>query len=81
MRVHPHARSRMAERGATEDEVDAAIRQGEQFPAKFGRQGFRRNFPYGKSWRGRLYGTKQVEVIAIYEGDDWLALSVIVKYF
>lgn len=41
---HPHARERMRERGTTEDEVRATVEQGEQFPAKFGRTGFRRNF-------------------------------------
>ena len=81
MRIHPHARERMSERGATDEEVDAAIRGGERFPAKFGRQGFRRNFRFDGVWRGRRYETKQVEVIATYEDDDWLAISVIVKYF
>ena len=47
VRFHSHARERMEERGATEDEVTATVEHGEQFPAKFGRTGFRRNFPYG----------------------------------
>lgn len=34
--IHPHAAARMAERGATEDEVIKTIGTGEQFPAKFG---------------------------------------------
>jgi hypothetical protein len=34
--LHPHARARLAERGATEAEVIATVEQGEQFPAKFG---------------------------------------------
>jgi hypothetical protein len=46
VRFHPHARERMGERGATEDEVRATVNQGEQFPAKFGRAGFRRNFQF-----------------------------------
>jgi hypothetical protein len=48
----------MGERGATEEEIEAAIRDGERIPAKFGRQGFRRNFPFGGVWRGRVYATK-----------------------
>jgi len=40
VRFHAHARERMAERGATEDEVRTTVEQGEQFPAKFGRTGF-----------------------------------------
>ena len=38
--IHPHARARMRERGATEGEVTATVEQGEQFPVKFGRTGF-----------------------------------------
>jgi len=41
--LHPHAQARLAERGATEDEVRATVKYGERFPAKFGRAGFRRN--------------------------------------
>lgn len=42
--IHPHAAGRLAERGATEQEVIATVREGESFPGKFGRTGFRRNF-------------------------------------
>jgi hypothetical protein len=37
MRLHEHTRERMLERGATEEEIDLTIRDGERFPAKFGR--------------------------------------------
>ena len=81
VRLHPHARERMEERGATEDEVIATVEQGEQFPAKFGRTGFRRNFQFDSKWRGRPYRTKQVEVYAANEDDDWLVITVITRYF
>jgi hypothetical protein len=61
VKLHSHAIARMLERGATEEEVAAAIREGEQFPAKFARQGFRRNFPFKALWRGRRYHMKQDE--------------------
>jgi hypothetical protein len=80
VRIHPHARQRMTERGASESEVIATVEQGEQFPAKFGRTGFRRNFHFGQQWRGQFYLTKQVEVIAVAE-NGWLALTVVVRYF
>jgi len=79
VKLHSHAIARMLERGATEEEVAATIREGEQFPAKFARQGFRRNFPFKALWRGRRYHMKQVEVFR--EDDDWMVISVIVKYF
>lgn len=81
VRLHPHARERMIERGATEDEIRAAVEDGEQFPAKFGRFGFRRNFAFGGRWRGKEYKTKQVEVYAVREGTDWLVVTVIARYF
>jgi hypothetical protein len=81
VRFHPHARERMGERGATEDEVIATVEQGEQVPAKFGRAGFRRNFPFDSEWRGEYYRTKQVEAYAIQEGLDWLVITIITRYF
>ena len=81
MKLHAHAVARIAERGASEEEVAAAIREGERFPAKFGRTGFRRNFRFDRKWRGRTYGNKQLEVFATFEDDDWLVISVVVKYF
>jgi hypothetical protein len=71
----------MAERGATEGEVRVTVEQGEQFPARFGRTGFRRNFPFNDEWRGRHYNNKQIEGFAVREGDDWLENTVITRYF
>jgi hypothetical protein len=81
VRFHPHAGERLEERGASEDEVVATVKQGEEFPAKFGRAGFRRNFPFNSEWRGRHYRTKQVEAYAVREGADWLVVTVITRYF
>jgi hypothetical protein len=81
MRLHEHARERIRERGATEEEAESTIRGGERFPARFGREGFRRNFSFDGTWRGRRYGMKQIEAFAIFENGDWLVISVIVKYF
>jgi len=81
VRFHPHARERMGERGATEDEVRATVGQGEQFPAKFGRTGFRRNFLFDSKWRGKHYRTKQVEAYAVREDPDWLVITIITRYF
>jgi len=71
----------MAERGASEAEVRATVEQGEQYPARFGRSGFRRNFAFEEEWRGKYYRTKQLEVIAVADGERWLALTVVVRYF
>jgi hypothetical protein len=71
----------MGERGASEEEVAATIRDGEQFPAKLGRRGFRHHFQFDDVWRGRRYQTKLIEAFAVAEDDDWLVISLIVKYF
>jgi hypothetical protein len=63
IKIHPHARARMQERGASEDEVIETIETGEKFSAKSGRIGFRRNFNFEGMWRGKKYNTKQIEVI------------------
>lgn len=78
---HPHARERAHERGAGESEVIATIEAGERFPAKFGRTGFRRNFPFNDMWRGKRYRTKQIEVFAVEESARWLVITVLVRYF
>jgi hypothetical protein len=71
---------RLAERGSTEADVTETVRAGERFPAKFGRTGFRRNFPFDGVWRGREYATKQVEALAVEEA-GWLVITVIVRYY
>lgn len=75
---HPHARERMGERGVSGNEVRATVEQGEQFPAKFGRTGLRRNLPFGSEWRREHYRTKQVEAYGTREGPDWLVTT---RYF
>jgi hypothetical protein len=81
VRLHPHARERMEERGAAEEEVRATVEQGEPFPAKFGRTGFRRNFRFDQHRHGRHYQTKQIEAYAVQEGPDWLVITVLTRDF
>ena len=81
IKLHPHAQARISERGATEEEVIATVKCGERFAVKFGRSGFRRNFPYNDLWRGKHYANKQIEAIAVQESEDWLVITVIVKFY
>lgn len=80
-RLHPHAKERLNERGVSEQEVITTVEQGETFPAKFGRTGFRRNFSFNGTWRGKYYQTKQIEAYAVKENDDWLVITLIARYF
>jgi len=81
VRLHPHALERLSERGVTQDEVVATVQAGESFPAKFGRTGFRRIFRFDSIWRGRHYATKELEAFAVREGEDWLVLTVVTRYY
>jgi hypothetical protein len=81
VRLHAHALERCMERGAEEREVVETVEHGEQFPAKYGRTGFRRNFPFDREWRGRMYSTKQIEAYAISEDAVWLVITVITHFF
>jgi len=71
----------MRERDATEEEVEDTVKQGEQFHAKFNRIVFLRNFLFNREWRGKYYRTKQIETYAIKEGNDWLVIAVVTRYF
>ncbi|VAX35227.1 hypothetical protein MNBD_UNCLBAC01-1685 [hydrothermal vent metagenome] len=79
--IHPHAKERMQERGALEKEVEDTIMQGEQFPAKFGRVGFRRNFVFKSKRAEKFYETKQIEAYAVKEKNVWIVITVITRYF
>lgn len=80
VRLHPHARDRLKERGATVEELIATVERGERFSAKHGRTGFRCNFPFESEWNYKRYSTKQVEAYAVEE-DGWLVITAIVRFF
>jgi len=81
IKFHPHALERIDERGTTEDEVIKTIEEGEQFPAKYGRTGFRLNFPFNNEWHEKHYTNKQLEVYAVKQDSDWLVITIITRYF
>jgi len=78
---HAHAIQRALERGASEHEILQTITEGEQFPAKYDRFGYRMNFHFESSWNGQFYFTKQIEVFAVIENENLIIITLIVKYF
>ncbi len=80
VRFHEHALERMAERGASREEVVETIESGERFDAKHGRIGFRKTLSTDRIVRGRRCLGKQVEAIAVDES-GYLVITVIVRYF
>jgi hypothetical protein len=81
IRIHPHALERMTERGIFQSEIIDTVKNGESYPVKLNRMGFRKNFPYQKIWNGKYFSTKQVEVICIFEGENCIVITSIAKYF
>ena len=79
--IHPHARERAPERGISEGEIIETVLNGESYPAKFRRMGFRKTFGYDRIWRGRYYASKEVEAIAVEIAGGWLVLTAIARYF
>ena len=76
-----HALHQARERGASEDEIREAVREGEVVPAREGRGGYRLNRPFGDSWGGHEYATKQVMPIVAEEADRLVVVTVYVFYF
>ena len=77
----PHALEKMIDRGASESEVEAAIRASNPEPARRGRLMFRKNFSYNRSWRGKHYAVKQVAPVITEEADRVIVVTVFVFYF
>jgi hypothetical protein len=76
-----HALDQLSDRGATQEEVIKAIREGEQIPAKKGRLAFRKNFPFEASWKGNFYEVKQVIPIVVKENNKLVVVTVYAFYF
>ena len=78
--IHPHAKERANERGTREDEIIDTV-TGEVFPAKYGRTGFRKTTIYNATWQGKNYYAKQLECYAVKEQENWIVISLLIKYF
>ena len=76
-----HALDRMADRGATRQEVEVAIENGERSPAMQGRLNFRKNFQFEHEWKNHYYETKQVVVVVKEEADMLIVITVFTFYF
>lgn len=81
VQLHTHCLERMAERGASQEEIIETVSTGERFQAKYDRTGFRRNFSFESTWRKKYYKTKQVEAYCVPKEDGWLVISVVTRYF
>ena len=76
-----HARTRMRERGASEEDVREAIRIGHWEPAQRGLFLYRLNVEFKREWDGRYYGVQQVVPVVAEESDRFVVVTVYTFYF
>ncbi len=75
-----HARERMRERGASEEEVKQVLVRGSEIPAKKGRKAKELVLDFGKEWLGKTFRHKKVVVIYVQEDHETVVITVKVLY-
>jgi hypothetical protein len=81
IRLSGHARDQLAFRGATEQEVIAAIQTESWGPAEAGRLECRKDFAWNAIWNRKHYATKRVRPIFVEEPDEIVVVTLYVYYF
>ena len=64
-----------------ESEVIEAINHGIREPAKLGREMCRIDVPFGSTWHGSFYSTKQVAAVIVEEPEETVVVTVYTYYF
>jgi hypothetical protein len=81
IRLSKHAQEQALERGATEAEVNEAVRKGSRDPVARGREMCRYNFMFKRTWQGKHYPIKQVAPVIKEERDEIIVITVYTFYF
>jgi hypothetical protein len=74
-------RARTSAGGATQAEVQEAIRKGSREPATRGREMCRYNFVFNRKWQGKHYPIKQVAPVIKEEANETVVITVYTFYF
>ena len=78
---HTHIKTRMFQRGITEDELEQTLQNGwDVDDAKIGTDGKVFVFSYNKEWEGEFYKEKEVRVYYKYVNDNLVLLTAKAKY-
>ena len=80
VRIDPHTLARAEERGTNAAEITDVIQTGSEIPAKHGRVGRAKVYPFGQARLGRHYEQKKVEVFFAVEGERIVTVTVYVFY-
>ncbi len=75
-----HASQRLADRGATQEEVIAAIRESEWLPARYNRLECEKTFDYNSLWHGQFYEHKTVRCVFTEEDACTVVITVYTYY-
>ena len=81
IRLSDHALRYRAKRGFSVAEVEQAIRAGLWRPAELGRLECDRDFPFGRDWNDKVYGTKRVRPVFVDETTEIVVVTVYTYYF
>jgi hypothetical protein len=81
IRLSKHAEEQATERGATQPEVEEAVRKGSREPTIRGREMCRYNFAFKRKWQGKHYAIKQVVPVIKEETDEIIVITVYTFYF
>ena len=76
-----HAKLKMTQRGASEDEVILAISNGEREIAQRGLYLYKINIEYNSLWGERFYRIKQVAPVVAEEENSLVIITVYTFYF
>ncbi len=80
IQIDPHTLERAIERGTNEIEIREVISSGSPIPAKHGRLGKAKVYPFQQERNGKFYEQKRVEVIYVVEMDMIVTVTVYVFY-
>ena len=72
-----HARERMEQRGADEEEVEETLLMGEVVSVRDGKSKYERTYQKPCMFEGRRFPKKKLEVVAAKDEDDWVIVTVI----
>jgi hypothetical protein len=80
IQIDPHTLERAVERGTNEVEIREVISSGSPIPAKHGRLGKAKVYPFQHERNSKFYEQKRVEVIYAVEKDVIVTVTVYVFY-
>ena len=81
IRLSGHALSYVARRGFTIEEVEETIRNTPWEQGERGNLECHKDFPFGKTWNGKWYNTKQVRPVFVDEPAEIVVVTVYTYYF